>query len=169
MSRCVGAVLLVLTAGCVQGTVHAQSAEGPLRPNVVLVLVDEAHNFRNLTRRHRALTEYLEGGEHKVVLLSATPQNLGPRDIYRQLRLFLDEVDHGLNLEPLALEDYFSAITPSSVLCALIQSQSSGTPIPGPSGAQTLPSLSIPSRSSLYPRYIGGFVDLTLGCTSPSS
>ncbi|GAJ17193.1 unnamed protein product, partial [marine sediment metagenome] len=74
------------------------------------VLVDEAHNFRNLNRRYRALSEYLDGGDHKVVLVSATPQNLGPRDIYRQLRLFLDEVDHGLNLEPLALEGYFVAV-----------------------------------------------------------
>lgn len=74
------------------------------------VLVDEAHNFRNINRRYRALTEYLETGDHKVVLLSATPQNLGPRDIYRQLRLFLDEIDHGLNLEPLALEEYFKAV-----------------------------------------------------------
>jgi HKD family nuclease len=74
------------------------------------VLVDEAHNFRNINRRNRALTEYLETGDHKVVLLSATPQNLGPRDIYRQLRLFLDEIDHGLNLEPLALEEYFAAV-----------------------------------------------------------
>ena len=74
------------------------------------VLVDEAHNFRNLSRRYRALSEYLDIGDHKVILLSATPQNLGPRDIYRQLRLFLDEVDHGLNLEPLALEEYFAAV-----------------------------------------------------------
>lgn len=74
------------------------------------VLIDEAHNFRNLNRRYRALSEYLDAGDHKVVLLSATPQNLGPRDIYRQLRLFLDEIDHGLNLEPLALEEYFVAV-----------------------------------------------------------
>ena len=44
-----------------------------------------------------------------MVLLSATPQNLGPRDIYRQLRLFLDETEHGLNIEPLGLEDYFGS------------------------------------------------------------
>jgi hypothetical protein len=74
------------------------------------VLIDEAHNFRNINRRYRAITEYLDAGDHKIVLLSATPQNLGPRDIYRQLRLFLDEVDHGLNLEPLALEEYFAAV-----------------------------------------------------------
>ena len=74
------------------------------------VLVDEAHNFRNANRRSAGLRHYLESGDHKVILLSATPQNLGPRDVYRQLRLFLDETDHGLNIEPLALSDYFNAV-----------------------------------------------------------
>lgn len=75
------------------------------------VLIDEAHNFRNpLARRYRGLTDYLGIGEHKVVLLSATPQNLGPKDIFQQLRLFLDDIDHGLNIEPLRLEDYFNAV-----------------------------------------------------------
>ena len=73
-------------------------------------LVDEAHNFRNDVNRSRGLRDYLERGDHKVILLSATPQNLGPRDIYRQVRLFLDETDHGLPLEPLGLEDYFASV-----------------------------------------------------------
>ncbi len=73
------------------------------------VLVDEAHNFRNINGRSRGLRDYLERGDHKVILLSATPQNLGTRDIYRQIRLFLDETDHGLPIEPLGLEDYFNS------------------------------------------------------------
>ena len=76
-------------------------------PNRGPVLVDEAHNFRNVNQRSKGLSDYLESGEHKVVLLSATPQNLGPMDIYRQLRLFLDDTEHGLNIEPVSLEDYF--------------------------------------------------------------
>ena len=76
-------------------------------PNRGPVLMDEAHNFRNINKRSTGLRNYLDAGDHKVILLSATPQNLGPRDIYRQLRLFLDETNHGLNIEPLALEDYF--------------------------------------------------------------
>ena len=71
------------------------------------VLVDEAHNFRNVNRRSTGLRSYLESGDHKVILLSATPQNLGPMDIYRQLRLFLDDTNHGLDIEPLSLEAYF--------------------------------------------------------------
>lgn len=73
------------------------------------VLVDEAHNFRNVNGRSRGLRDYLEQGDHKLILLSATPQNLGARDIYRQISLFLDETDHGLPIEPLALEDYFNS------------------------------------------------------------
>lgn len=76
-------------------------------PNRGPVLVDEAHNFRNVNRRSKGLANYLESGEHKVILLSATPQNLGPMDIYRQLRLFLHDTEHGLNIEPISLEAYF--------------------------------------------------------------
>ena len=76
-------------------------------PNRGPVLVDEAHNFRNINKRSKGLRDYLEAGDHKVVLLSATPQNLGPMDIYRQLTLFLHDTEHGLNLEPVSLEQYF--------------------------------------------------------------
>ncbi|MCY3923790.1 MAG: phospholipase D-like domain-containing protein, partial [Chloroflexi bacterium] len=71
------------------------------------VLVDEAHNFRNINQRSTGLQQYLDAGDHKVVLMSATPQNLGPMDIYRQLKLFLDDRDHGLPIEPVSLEAYF--------------------------------------------------------------
>ena len=71
------------------------------------VLVDEAHNFRNINNRSLGLRHYLDSGAHKVVLLSATPQNLGPMDIYRQLTLFMDDTEHGLNVEPVSLNEYF--------------------------------------------------------------
>ena len=76
-------------------------------PNRGPVLIDEAHNFRNINMRSKGLRDYLESGDHKVVLMSATPQNLGPMDIYRQFTLFLDDMNHGLNIEPLSLEQYF--------------------------------------------------------------
>jgi superfamily II DNA/RNA helicase/superfamily II DNA or RNA helicase len=79
-------------------------------PNRGPVLIDESHNFRNRSGRYVGLQNYLESGNHKVVMLSATPQNLGPRDIYRQLALYLDETDHGINIEPLGLEDFFRAV-----------------------------------------------------------
>ncbi len=77
-------------------------------PNRGPVLVDEAHNFRNVNRRSNGLRAYLGDGNHKVVLLSATPQNLGPQDIYRQLSLFLHETNHGIDIEPLQLSAFFN-------------------------------------------------------------
>ena len=77
-------------------------------PNRGPVLVDEAHNFRNINKRYIGLQTYLDAADHKLILMSATPQNLGPRDIYRQLSLFLHETEHGLNIEPLALSEYFN-------------------------------------------------------------
>ena len=76
-------------------------------PNRGPVLVDEAHNFRNINNRSLGLRHYLDSSDHKVILLSATPQNLGPMDIYRQLTLFMDDTEHGLNIEPVSLNDYF--------------------------------------------------------------
>lgn len=70
------------------------------------VLIDEAHGFRNNSQRRRALLELLKGAkQHKVILLSATPQNLAPRDILNQLELFLNPNSHNLpdvagNLSP---------------------------------------------------------------------
>ncbi len=56
-----------------------------------VVLVDESHNFRNpATKRYQALQEILRGGEKadkRVVLLTATPINNTPWDLYWQLSL----------------------------------------------------------------------------------
>ena len=71
------------------------------------VLIDEAHGFRNNNQRRRALLNLLKGArQHKVILLSATPQNLAPRDILRQLELFLDPNNHHLPA-PANLSGYF--------------------------------------------------------------
>ena len=81
---------------------------GQQYPNRGTVLVDEAHNFRNVNnKRYDALRDYFDAGRHKTILLSATPQNLAPLDIYHQLRLFMDETEHGLDIEPRALYEYF--------------------------------------------------------------
>ena len=60
-------------------------------------LIDEAHNFRNNNQRRRTLLDFLKGAgkRHRTILLSATPQNLAPRDILRQPELFLDPAQHG--------------------------------------------------------------------------
>ena len=72
------------------------------------VLIDEAHGFRNNSQRRRVLLNLLKGSKrHKVILLSATPQNLAPTDILRQLELFLDANRHGLPGVSGSLSHYF--------------------------------------------------------------
>jgi superfamily II DNA or RNA helicase len=63
-----------------------------------VVIIDESHNLRNDTgSRYRAIKEYLEENESRVILLSATPYNKTYKDLSNQLRLFLaDDADLGL-------------------------------------------------------------------------
>ena len=66
-----------------------------------LVLVDEAHKFRNHTtgafqqlqeicKMPRVETGYIPGYKEKVILISATPMNNTPADIYYQILMFQD-------------------------------------------------------------------------------
>lgn len=66
-----------------------------------LVLVDEAHKFRNHTtgafqqlqeicKMPRLETGYIPGYKKKVMLISATPMNNTPADIYYQILMFQD-------------------------------------------------------------------------------
>lgn len=65
-----------------------------------LVLIDESHNLRNREgKRYRAIQEYIQGNESKVILLSATPYNKTYLDLSNQLRLFVPE-DARLGLRP---------------------------------------------------------------------
>lgn len=65
-----------------------------------LVVIDESHNLRNREgRRYRAIREYIERNESRVLLLTATPYNKQFTDISNQLRLFLDE-DQDLHVRP---------------------------------------------------------------------
>ena len=66
-----------------------------------LVLIDESHNLRNREgKRYRAIQEYIEKNESKVILLTATPYNKTYLDLSNQLRLFVDETqDLGIRPE----------------------------------------------------------------------
>lgn len=66
-----------------------------------LILVDESHKYRNHTsqmfqqlqlicKTPRAVEGDVVGGRKKVILISATPLNNRPSDIYHQLLLFQD-------------------------------------------------------------------------------
>ena len=66
-----------------------------------LVIIDESHNLRNdQGSRYRAIKNYLDENESKVILLSATPYNKSFIDLSNQLRLFLsDDKDIGISPE----------------------------------------------------------------------
>ncbi|TLD82262.1 hypothetical protein LS68_004535 [Helicobacter sp. MIT 05-5293] len=69
--------------------------------DIELVIIDESHNFRSgKGKRYNELerlcrTPY-QGKSKKVILLSATPQNNAPSDIYHQISLFLPKRHHGI-------------------------------------------------------------------------
>ena len=64
-----------------------------------LIIIDEAHNFRNNdTNRYEKLEKICKHPyQKKIMLLSATPQNNEPIDIANQLYLFQNQ-----NIEPTA-------------------------------------------------------------------
>jgi superfamily II DNA or RNA helicase len=65
-----------------------------------LVIIDESHNLRNREgKRYRAIRDYIERNESKVVMLTATPYNKSYIDLSNQLRLFLPE-DQKLTIRP---------------------------------------------------------------------
>ena len=65
-----------------------------------LVLIDESHNLRNREGvRYRAIHEYIQRNDSKVILLSATPYNKTYVDLSNQLRLFVEE-DRDLGIRP---------------------------------------------------------------------
>ena len=71
-----------------------------------LMIIDESHNLRNREgKRYRAIREYIEHNDCKVILLTATPYNKTYLDLSNQLRLFLpEELDLGIRPEHLLRE-----------------------------------------------------------------
>lgn len=83
-----------------------------------LILVDEAHKFRNhrsqmfenlqrICKAGRRNNGFIEGDKKKVVLISATPLNNKPEDIYYLLQLFQDARRSTLNIN---LQSFFGKI-----------------------------------------------------------
>jgi hypothetical protein len=77
----------VLSLGKVLDVLASEEA-----PRYRLVVIDESHNLRNReSKRYRAIREYIERNDSRVLLLTATPFNKQFTDLSNQLRLFLDE------------------------------------------------------------------------------
>ncbi len=65
-----------------------------------LVLIDESHNFRNREGKiYRAIKEFIDQSDSRVILLTATPYNKSYLDLSAQLRLFVPE-DMDLGVRP---------------------------------------------------------------------
>ncbi len=80
--------------------------ELPNLPRYRLVVIDESHNLRQRGgQRYRAIRDYIDRNEPRVLLLTATPYNKQFTDLSNQLRLFVDE-DKDLHLRP---EQFFQA------------------------------------------------------------
>lgn len=78
---------------------QVQSALPTLR-RYRLIIIDESHNLRNREgKRYRAIQEYIQINESKVIMLSATPYNKTYLDLSNQLRLFIPE-DKDLGICP---------------------------------------------------------------------
>lgn len=72
----------------------------PEAPRYQLLIIDESHNLRNPEgRRYKAIREYIERNDPRVLLLTATPYNKHFTDLSGQLRLFVDE-DRDLLIRP---------------------------------------------------------------------
>lgn len=65
-----------------------------------LVILDESHTLRTDTRQdYQALHRYIRDNSSRVLLLTATPYNIGFKDVANQIGLYLDP-DTDLGLQP---------------------------------------------------------------------
>ncbi len=65
-----------------------------------IVVIDESHNLRNREgKTYKAIQDYIQKNDSKVILLSATPYNKTYLDLSAQIRLFLPE-DKELPIRP---------------------------------------------------------------------
>jgi len=75
------------------------------------VLVDESHNFRHpSSQRYKILQTYLQSGDRKCVLLTATPRNKTAWDLYHQIQLFHRGEITLLPVDPPHLRNYFKLV-----------------------------------------------------------
>lgn len=64
------------------------------------LIIDESHNLRNREgKRYKAIRDYIEWNDPRVILVTATPYNKQFTDLSNQLRLFVEE-DQDLGIKP---------------------------------------------------------------------
>jgi superfamily II DNA/RNA helicase len=80
-----------------------------------IILIDESHNFRNTeNNRYRNMLEFLlqydVKNKRKLILLTATPQNNSPLDVYHQIKLFHHEDETNIPITPPDLGDFIKEV-----------------------------------------------------------
>lgn len=74
------------------------------------VLIDESHNFRHPdTQRYKVMQAFLATGR-RCCLLTATPRNKSAWDIYSQIKLFHQDDQTDLPVDPPNLRSYFKMV-----------------------------------------------------------
>lgn len=74
------------------------------------VLIDESHNLRNFgTQRYRVVETFLASGK-QCCFLTATPRNKTAWDIYNQIKLFHQDEQTNLPVDPPHLKQYFQKV-----------------------------------------------------------
>jgi len=74
-----------------------------------IILIDESHNFRNNeNNRYKNLSEFLLPYDKKLILMSATPQNNSPIDIYNQIKLFHHEDETDIPITPSNIKEFIN-------------------------------------------------------------
>ena len=74
------------------------------------VLVDESHNFRHPdTQRYKVVQTFLSTGR-RCCFLTATPRNKSAWDVYHQIKLFHQDDQTDLPVDPPNLKDFFKLI-----------------------------------------------------------
>ncbi len=74
--------------------------ELPQLHRVQTLIIDESHNLRNREgKRYKAIRDYIEWFDPRIILVTATPYNKQFTDLSNQLRLFIEE-DQDLGIKP---------------------------------------------------------------------
>ncbi len=75
------------------------------------ILIDESHHFRHTSsQRYQVLSDFLQTGEKRVLLMTATPRNNSAKDVYNQIKLFHPDDLTRIPINPPSLKEYFKPI-----------------------------------------------------------
>lgn len=75
------------------------------------ILIDESHNFRNPdNQRYRLLQSFLQSGDRRCVLLTATPRNKNIWDIFNQIKLYHATDRTQIPIDPPNLREFMKKV-----------------------------------------------------------